>query len=267
MLEQRALGSTGLRVSCLGLGTVKFGRNQGVKYPAAFALPDERNLASLLALASELGINLLDTAPAYGSSEERLGRLLVNRDRWVLCSKVGEEFEDGGSRFDFSAGHTRRSVERSLRSLRTDYLDLVLVHSDGRDEEILRHTDCLDSLHRLREQGLIRAIGMSTKTVSGGMAAVAATDVVMVTCNPQATDDLPVIAAAAEHHKGVLVKKALASGHLTSVESSDPVQASLDFVLGQRGVASIIVGTINPQHLRHNVACAQKAVARSSPTA
>ena len=98
----RALGKTGLQVSALGLGTVKLGRDQGVKYPATYTLPDDRSAARLLDTARELGINLLDTAPAYGSSEQRLGRLLAGQRRhWLLCSKVGEEFVDGQSRFDF----------------------------------------------------------------------------------------------------------------------------------------------------------------------
>ena len=72
----RSLGATGLRVSPLGLGTVKFGRNRGVKYPRTFELPTDRAILNLLETAWESGINLLDTAPAYGASEERLGRLL-----------------------------------------------------------------------------------------------------------------------------------------------------------------------------------------------
>ncbi|MNH46170.1 Aldo/keto reductase family protein [compost metagenome] len=59
------------------------------------------------------------------------------RDHWVIVSKVGEEFEDGRSRFDFSAAHTRFSIERSLKRLETDCIDLVLVHSDGNDLHIL----------------------------------------------------------------------------------------------------------------------------------
>ena len=84
------LGRTGLAVSPLGLGTVKFGRNQGVKYHSAFEIPDEDALGDLLDLARSLGINLLDTAPAYGDSETRLGRLLRGRrDKWVIVGKVG----------------------------------------------------------------------------------------------------------------------------------------------------------------------------------
>ena len=83
---------------------------------------------------------------------------------------MGEEFSAGESHFDFSGAHTRESIERSLRRLKTHYLDLVLIHSDGNDLEILEHTDCLESLMRLKEEGLIRAVGMSTKTVEGASA-------------------------------------------------------------------------------------------------
>ena len=125
-MELRPLGATGLRVSPLGLGTVKFGRNQGVKYPQSFELPSDREALALLDLAWELGINLLDTAPAYGESEERLGRLLRHcRRDWVIVTKVGEEFRAGASHFDFSAAATRASVERSLRRLGVETLDPV----------------------------------------------------------------------------------------------------------------------------------------------
>ncbi|MES2607042.1 MAG: aldo/keto reductase, partial [Pseudomonadota bacterium] len=83
----RPLGSTGLQVSALGLGTVKFGRNSGVKYPTAFELPDDKAIRNLLALARELRINLIDTAPAYGTSEARIGELLTDRKHWLLATK------------------------------------------------------------------------------------------------------------------------------------------------------------------------------------
>ena len=212
-LAKRPLGSTGIDVSSLGLGTVKFGRNQEVKYPTGFSLPVDRAIESLLDVARESGINLLDTAPAYGSSEQRIGRLLRDRDQWVICTKVGEEFTTGKSFFDFSAEHTRRSVERSLRDMKTDYLDIVLIHSDGEDLKILEQTDCLATLLKMQEKGQIRAIGMSTKTVEGGLRAVETLDLVMATYNPSYTDDAPVIAAAHAANKGVLIKKALNSGH------------------------------------------------------
>ena len=262
-LPRRALGSTGIDVSCLGLGTVKIGRNEGVKYPAGFQLPDDARVREILTLCRDAGMNLIDTAPAYGSSEERLGRLLERRQDWVICSKVGEEFTNGVSHFDFSAAHVRRSVERSLQRLKTDYLDIVLVHSDGRDEALLQDGACFDALRRCRDEGLIRAIGMSTKTVSGGLLAVEETDVVMVTYNPDAQEDGAVIDRARALHKGVLIKKALNSGH-GSASAADPlnVQRSLDFVYSRAGVSAVIIGSITPANLRHNIAAALQAVSR-----
>ena len=71
--------------------TVKLGRNDGVKYPEPFSIPDDKEAHALLAAAKSLGINLIDTAPAYGTSEERLGTLLAGeREDWIICTKVGE---------------------------------------------------------------------------------------------------------------------------------------------------------------------------------
>ena len=75
----RPLGNTGMEISALGFGTVKLGRNEGVKYPQGFSIPDDRSASALIAYAQELGINLIDTAPAYGNSEERLGKLLAGQ--------------------------------------------------------------------------------------------------------------------------------------------------------------------------------------------
>ncbi len=126
-MQKRAFGNTGCWVSPIGLGTVKLGRNQQVKYPHSFEIPDDAAVKKLLHTALELGINVIDTAPAYGSSEERLGQLLPgNRADWHIVTKVGEEFIDGQSLFNFSPSHIQKSIERSLQRLRTDYLDTVL---------------------------------------------------------------------------------------------------------------------------------------------
>ena len=260
-MKLRAFGDTGILVSPLGLGTVKLGRDQGVKYPEDFTIPDDKAAANLIALARELGINLIDTAPAYGSSEERLGHLLKGqRQDWVICSKVGEEFENGASYFDFSARHTRFSIERSLQRLNTDFIDLVLVHSDGNDLDVIHHQPVLDELQRCKQQGLIRAFGVSTKTVAGGIAAADKTDAVMATFNLEYQDEAAVIDYCQQHNKGLLIKKALASGHLC-LKSEDPMQKNMDFIFSHAGISSIIVGTINPQHLRANVAAVCKALA------
>lgn len=253
----RPLGSTGMMVSPLGLGTVKLGRDQGVKYPAAFEIPDDQAATRLLALARELGINLLDTAPAYGRSEERLGWLLKGqRQQWVIVGKVGEEFQDGKSLFDFSAAHTQFSVERSLKRLGTDYLDMVLVHSNGDDLAILQDTEVYPTLAALKQQGKIRAFGFSGKTLAGNLQALDQGDCAMVAYNLAYQEEAPVLDRALRDSKAILVKKAFNSGKACLAPGADPIAASLELVLGHAGVTSTIVGTINPGHLTHNVAVA-----------
>jgi aryl-alcohol dehydrogenase-like predicted oxidoreductase len=244
--DYQDLGSTGIRVSPIGLGTVKFGRNTDVKYPTAFDLPDDDQLRELLATARDGGINLIDTAPAYGASEERLGRLLRGqRDHWVLCTKVGEHYSAATSSYDFSAEATRRSVERSLHLLQTDHIDIVLVHSDGSGGET--HAEALSALAALKQRGDICAFGISTRTVAGGLKAIPLVDLLMVAYSLDDTSQREVLDAARQNAKGVLVKKALSSGH-----ARDPGSA-LCFSLAHPAVASVIVGTINPHHLRANI--------------
>lgn len=250
-MQKRRLGQTGIDVSVIGLGTVKFGRNQGVKYPQAFALPTDKEIDALLNVASELGINLLDTAPAYGSSEERLGKTLCGkRHDWILATKVGETFINGESHFDFSSQAVTHSIERSLMRLKTDYLDIVLVHSNGDDNRIIEEDAIFSTLAALKTAGKIRAYGMSTKTVAGGLLAVEQADLAMVTFNPAYTDEGDIIAKAHQQNKGIFIKKALASGHLNTVGSA---AQALQFVVGQPGVTSVIIGTLNAGHLRDNV--------------
>lgn len=262
-LPKHSLGSTGLEVSALGLGTVKLGRNTGIKYPAHYSLPDDKQAAELLAVAREGGINLLDTAPAYGTSEERLGQLLRGqRQHWLLCTKVGEEFDGEASHFDFSSAHTRLSVERSLRRLGSDYLDMVLVHSSGADVDILENTGVLDALHQCRQAGLVRAIGVSTKTVAGGLLAARETDCVMLTYNLAHREEEAVIDECRRLGKGVLLKKVLASGHLCdAADVADPLGESLRFIFAKSGISSAIIGTINPRHLAENIARANQVFA------
>ena len=257
-MELRTLGSTGIRVSPLGLGTVKIGRDQQVKYPTGFTIPDDKAVRELLALAWDLGINTLDTAPAYGNSEERLGQLLPNKNDWVIVGKVGEIFEHGESAFDFSAAYTRKSVERSLKRLGRDFIDMVLVHSDGNDMDIIRNEEVCEALQQLKREGLIRAVGMSTKTVEGGIWCVENMDVVMATYNPLHTEELPVLERAAQLGKGILIKKGLQSGHADAAAGSG-VEQALRFVF-EHPVHSVVVGTINPEHLKQNAAIIERVL-------
>lgn len=245
-LSKTALGSTGILVSKLGLGTVKFGRNTGVKYPKQFKIPDDSTIKQLLNTAQTLNINLLDTAPAYGSSEERLGQLLqTERHSWIICSKVGEIFTNNISIFDFRKEYIINSLHQTLKRLKTDYLDILLIHSNGHDEYIINRHKVFEVLADLKQQGLIRAFGMSTKTVNGGMLTAQLADVVMATLNLNYAADLPVIKEAHRLNKAVFIKKPLDNGYLS-------VKPSMDYIFKNPqilGITSVILGTINSEHL------------------
>lgn len=258
-MEQRSLGRTGLTVSLVGLGTVKLGRATGVKYPTPVQIPGDAAAAALLAAAADLGITLLDTAPAYGASEERLGVLLAGqRDRWTICTKVGESFDGATSHFDFSPLAICESLERSLRRLRTDRLDIVLLHSDGVVESAPAREDALLALLRARDAGLIRAIGASTKTLEGAAWWASRADVLMLTppspgdASPGNVEARAAFDLAAAAGCGVLVKKALQSGHAALGGSHSGARAALRHAAGLPGVASLIIGTTNIDHLAEN---------------
>ena len=241
----RAIGD--LAVSPLGLGTVKFGRNTDVKYPQPFQIPEPGALAALLDKSTDLGINLIDTAPAYGESEERLGRLMgANRPQWIISTKVGETYTDH-SVYDFSTAATTSSIENSLHRLHTDYLDIVLVHCHSDDEQILHSTPIIRDLQNMKDRGLIRFIGASTSSIAGGLLALEEMDLVMVTYNPADQSQLPVIRTAGRLGKTVMIKKVFASGHTRNIIDS------LKLAIKQPAVASIIIGTINETHLQENV--------------
>lgn len=254
-MKKRLINTTDIMVSSLGLGTVKFGRNKQVKYPKPFELPSDKEISSLLDLAQELGINLLDTAPAYGVSEERLGKLLGSRrDEWVIMSKAGEEFRDGRSFFDFSPEGIVKSVDRTLSHLKTDRIESLLLHSDGNDLQILNDSGVVDALSTLKDKGKILSTGISTKTVPGGLRAIElGLDAVMITYNPWHTEEESILEAAEKSGTSVFVKKALASGWFGKISAEDPVETSFRFIFDQPASTSIITGTVNPRHLQENV--------------
>jgi aryl-alcohol dehydrogenase-like predicted oxidoreductase len=199
-------------------------------------------------------VNLLDTAPAYGTSEERLGGLLRergDREAWVISTKAGEEY-DGESSFDFSPGAIIASCERSLRRLGTDRVDLLMIHSDGVQETRLDELGTFDALDELKRRGLARSTGVSYKTAEGARPAIERTDVVMVAYNLASPELGWTIDHARDRGVGVLVKKALVSGRVGGGHGVSAREA-LDYVF-QRPVSSVVVGTVNPAHLRENVA-------------
>jgi aryl-alcohol dehydrogenase-like predicted oxidoreductase len=239
-----------LAISPVGFGAFKIGRNQGVKYPTSYDLPDDATVTRLLNGLLDAGVDLIDTAPAYGLSEDRIGRAIAGRrEEFTLSTKVGETFENGESVYDFSAESVRASVERSLRRLQTDVLDVVFVHSDGRDIEIIEQTPVVETLLEMKSRGLMRAIGFSGKTVDGARRALDWADVLMVEYHLDDRSHEDVISEAAGRGVGVLVKKGLAAGHLSAEEA-------IQFVLGNAHVDALVVGGLNLDHILANIAVA-----------
>ncbi|MAJ47339.1 MAG: hypothetical protein CBC35_08830 [Planctomycetes bacterium TMED75] len=254
-MDLRPLGTTGLKVSPVGFGAFKIGRNQKTKYAQPYDLPDQEAVDRLLHALLDSGITLFDTAPAYGTSEERIGTFLRHsglREQLVLCTKVGERFEAGASSWAFDRSSVDASIDRSLRTLGVSHLDVVNVHSDGRDLEIIHQTDVLDALARRRDQGDIRTIGFSGKTVEGHLEAMehpAQPEVLMIELNLEDQTQLPTLEAAAARGVGLLIKKGLASGRAGPRES-------LQWLLAHEAISSVVIGSTSARHMRANSAVA-----------
>jgi aryl-alcohol dehydrogenase-like predicted oxidoreductase len=224
-----------------------------VKYPTAYELPDEAAVERLLNGVLDLGINHIDTAPAYGSSEERIGKFLSGRRaEYLLSTKVGEVFEGGESRYEFDAMSVRQSVERSLRKLRTERVEIVLIHSPSNDVAVMRETAAVETLIRLREEGTARCIGLSAKTVEGARSAMEWADVLMVEYHLHDRAFEGLIREAAGKGIGVIVKKGLGAGHLPAAEA-------IPFVMQNPGVSNLVVGSLNLEHLQGNLESAARA--------
>ena len=258
---RRPLGMTNLSPSVVGLGTVKIGRNQHVKYAEPYCLPSDHEVEKLLDEMRSLGINLIDTAPAYGTAEERLGRLLGSRrSEFIIVTKAGEEFLDGNSVYDFSSEHVERSVTRSLKRLKTDRIECVLVHCHRNDLEILNETPALETLDKIKMRGDILSYGASINSVEGGLQAAKLGDVVMVAHNLNYVSEQSVIEFAAKLQKGVLIKKGLQSGYLVADRNEEKLRNNLTHILCTPGVTSLLIGTVNPIHLMRDTSLALEAL-------
>ena len=239
-------------VSPISFGAFKIGRNQKTKYPGEYELPSEQQVRDLFAKLFEMGINLVDTAPAYGVSEERIGQTIADRrEEYVLSTKVGEVFQDGQSSYCFTGDHARKSIEQSLAKLRVEYVDLLFVHSDGNDIANQRDTDLVETFKQIKAEGKARHIGFSGKTPEGASLALQWADVLMVEYNIDNQSHEQVIAEAGSLGVGVLAKKAIGSGWLDA-------EKAITFALSNPNVHSLVIGGLNPDHMAANVATASR---------
>lgn len=246
-MRHSVLGNTGLAVSRLGFGAFKIGRNQKIKYEQGYELPDDATVAHLLNTILDWGINYIDTAPAYGISEQRIGQTIGHRrEEFVISTKVGERFEDGISYYEFDRQSVETSLANSLKNLRTDVLDIVFIHAPADDVRVLTETPVVEVLQEQKAAGTIRAIGFSGKTVEAAQLALAWADVLMVEYHLNDTSHRPIIEQAGQRGIGVVVKKGLAAGRLSPEEA-------IPFVLNTPGVNSLVIGGLSLAHIEANL--------------
>ncbi len=169
-MRQRRLGATGLLVSEIGFGAWGIGgRTAG---NTSYGETDDAQSLGALARALERGINFFDTAGAYGDghSEALLGTALAScRDRVVIATKAGYRRFDEAP--DYAPAQLRASLETSLRRLKTDHVDLLLLHSPP-IAMLVAQPDVVATLVQLRAEGKIRAFGISVRTPEDGLVAI-----------------------------------------------------------------------------------------------
>ncbi|MFP4106554.1 MAG: aldo/keto reductase [Phycisphaerae bacterium] len=277
-MEKRQLGRTGLSVSVLGYGSAAVG---------SAAAADRNAAAETLRTLLDGGVNLVDTAQVYPGSEEFIGRELADRrDELVLVSKCGHHdvLPDGRLR---SRRIGQEDIDQALRRLRTDYLDVMLLHSYDRD--LLEQGEALDVLVRAREAGKIGHIGYSGDNETAAYAAsLDCVSVVEMSVNLADQANLEsVLPEARKRDIGVIVKRPLANAAWRLLQSDDGVEPhvqpyverlrtmglapancglgeadwaelALRFVLSLDGLHVAIVGTTNPRNAQANLAAAQK---------
>jgi len=157
-MTRRRLGATEWQVSAIGVGTWAMGGTD-------FGRVDDRDAAKAIHRALDLGVNLFDTAPIYGSghAEEVLGRALEGvRGEVFVATKCGPvEPRPGLLRMDFSPGGIQAQVEASLRRLRTDWIDLLQLHWPDPAWPI---EGAIEAMDRVRRSGKVRELGVSNVT-------------------------------------------------------------------------------------------------------
>jgi aryl-alcohol dehydrogenase-like predicted oxidoreductase len=285
MMPTVAFGRTGLQVSRLGFGGG----------PIGYLQTDHDRVATILNLMLDAGVNLIDTAAAYEGSEAVIGAAIGHRrSEYVLVSKCGRKLPDLDGE-DWSASLIQRTVDRTLRRLRTDHLDVMLLHSC--DLKTLQSGEALGALMDARQAGKIRWAGYSGDNDAAAWAA-AHPDVAVVQTSINICDQANIVALlpiASEHKVGVLAKRPVANAawkdiaaqpglyrgyaqtytdrfrqmNLKLSELESPAESgqtwpaiALRFTLSQPGLHTALVGTTDPDNARANIAAAERGQLR-----
>jgi aryl-alcohol dehydrogenase-like predicted oxidoreductase len=287
-METRTLGRTGADVTILGYGAMEL---RGA--PRGPVITDE-HAGRLLNAVLDGGITLIDTSPDYGPSEELIGRHVGHRrDEFFLASKCGCPLDLPADTpppypHDYSPANVRGGVERSLRRLRTEVLDLVQVHMSP-SLATMAENDVIETLLELQVEGKTRFIGMSGIIPDlPGHIELGVFDVFQIPYSAVQREHEDLITKAAEEEAGTLIRGGAARGapaedkngatgplgvprdegrrrwvearldQLVTDSGLSPIEFTLRFTLSHPALSSTIVGTSDPDHLASNLAMAEK---------
>jgi aryl-alcohol dehydrogenase-like predicted oxidoreductase len=273
-MNYRRLGRTGQQVSEISLGTVELGLDYGVPVEGEQQRPPEEQAGFLLNQALDRGVNLIDTARAYGTSEEVIGRALkTRRAEYILASKLASINDEG-----LTDGEVRRqvkaSVTKSLHALQTEVIDILQLHYAPAD--LVRRGRVFEAMREVQQAGLVRYLGASTYGEQAPLAVLedGRYDTLQVAFNlvdrRLGTQVLPL---AQQKDVGVIVRSVLLRGVLThryvhvpdqlaelrtameqlsQLIGSDVVslpEMAYRFVLAQPTIATALVGTARLEEL------------------
>jgi len=285
-MRYRSLGDTGLKVSEISLGTAEIGLDYGFKGTADYGKPDAKASIRLLHSALDHGINLIDTARAYGNSEEVIGQAFEGMTSPpYIASKVF--LSKDAAQKTFSALHEEifTSIEASLRALRLETLDLLLIHNTALEH--LRRTEILACLGEAQQQGKVRFLGASCYGEEAPLAVLKESSfrALQVPFNVlDQTMNHQVFPEAAAQQVGIFVRSAYLRGVLTSQVHSIPerlaplrsralqvlavldhevsslAEAALRFCLSLSTVSSVVIGVKSVAELEGNLADASRGV-------
>ncbi len=227
MIKTRTLGKSGIDVTEIGIGLWAAGGDQ-------WGPTDDAEILNLIDAGLDAGVNFYDTADVYGSghSEELLGQAMAGRrDQFIVASKIGWVDFDGeaGQSAYTTVDKVIEGVEKNLKRLKTDYLDVIQSHIDFRDPTM---ETMIEGFQKLQRDGKVRAYGVSTSdyeylrafNADGGCASLQI-DYSILNRTPE-QDILPY---CQEHNIGVIVRGPLAMGILTGKFTPDVTFAEEDF--------------------------------------
>ena len=286
-MRYRPLGNTGLSVSSLSFGASSLG--------AVFHAVSVDNCIATVHAALDGGINFIDVSPAYGGTlaELNLGRALqgVARDRYLLATKIGSYSEARGD-YDYSRASTERSIEHSLVRLGVDHIDLIQCHDiEFADHDQIIH-ETLPALHRLKEQGLVRHVGITGLPLKVFRSIIdrvppGVVESILSFCHYELNDTsladlIPYfkekgvgIINASPTGMGLLTTRGAPAWHPASqaiqdgcrkavqhceAKGVDIVKLAVQFCCANPDIATTLVGTANPQNIRDNIAYANEPV-------